>query len=387
MRRFLSLALAGSVMAAGCAAAPQYPLKRPMSAENAARAGATEAEMIENNDGVGKTWFYRSSSGAAAAYGLAGVLASAIVDAVINAGPDARAKRVAGELSAVVSADELNSSLLAELREEARAEGSAPGVHLTAVNPELLAFSDGLTRAREGSPGRLVVRATYRLSVDASTLEVVATATYADPATPWQSPYAAANGTREASGGPAYRNTFTYASESIPLPVLNDDFKTKLVAAVEAAARDSNGNLPAAGTREHRVYTSELARARDDEFSADEMALFLTVEWTKDNGRLLRTHIAQAHDFIARYVVRDLNDPAVPSMEGVDQRVETMPDGRTVRMIGTGVAAGSYVSSPSTVVGYVNYGNTYSSAPVSAERQQRLERLKQERRANQRRPN
>jgi hypothetical protein len=362
-----------AVFAAGCATVEPVPAKRPMSAENAAIAGATEATYVESNLGVGKGWFYTSTASAGAAYGLVGALTTAVIDAIINAGPSSRATRVAEELAGAMPIDGVNSQMLGELREEVQTGGSGAGITLTAVTSDALIGDPLNEAARSGISGRLTILTSYTMSEDASALRVVATAIYNDPATPWRTPYTFTRAVpQDQLTGPAYRNTFIYYSDAIATPELTPAFKERLIAAVEAAARDANGNLPEAGSSEFRSYTRELERARDDTFSKDEIALFLTVEWTKDNGAKLREHISAAHDFIARYVVKDINDPTVPSLTGTDERLETLAGDRTVRRVGSGPEAGSYVSSPGNVSTFVTFGNTVNYSQSSRDRAERL---------------
>lgn len=369
------IGLALMVLAAGCATYEPVPIKRPMSAENAQIAGQTEAILRDQPMGVGKAWFYTSSAGAGAAYGLAGAIASAIVDAIVNAGPSARATRAADEVATGISIDEINAHMLQELREEVRTEVTGGGpVTLTGVTNETMSARRIAQIGIQGTQGKLVIMTDYLLSEDASTLRVTATASYTDAATPWRTPYVFQRQVpREQLTGPAYFNRFTYYSDAIKVPPFSPEFKQQLVAAVEAAARDANGNLPAEGTREYNSYQRELTRANDDEFSKDEIALFLVIEWTKDNGQLLRRHITAAHEFFATYIIRDINDPTVPSLTGVDERIETLPDERTVRRIGSGLEAGAYVSSPPSVAGFVTFGNTANFSADAQERNRRLE--------------
>ena len=126
--------------------------------------------------------------------------------------------------------------------------------------------------------------------------------------------------------------------------------------------------LPAEGTDEFKSMTRELEEARDDKLTKAEIAIFLAREWTRDNGALLRAEIENAHAFVARYAVLDMNRTAIPSLTGVDELVETLPDGRTVRRGGPGITAGSYVSLPGDVSDFVTYGNAAAIAEVNETR-------------------
>jgi parallel beta-helix repeat protein len=82
---------------AGCATAPQYPAMRPLTQAHIEEMGPTPVVLSENNSGVEKSWFYTSTASAGAAYGLIGVLVTTAMDAIINAGPSARAQKAAAK--------------------------------------------------------------------------------------------------------------------------------------------------------------------------------------------------------------------------------------------------------------------------------------------------
>jgi hypothetical protein len=378
-----SIALAAIVALSACATVEPVPSKRPMSAENAAKVGATNLTVLETNDGVQKGWFYTSSQGMASSQGIAGVIAAAIVDAIVNAGPSARARRVANEVASGITAEAINEQMLTEMRGEVRTDGSAGGVSIATVSTVALPDSqiNNSVLGRNGAPGlfdgQLLVSTQYLLSEDASTLRVRSLVRYQSVATPWKTPYTfKAAPPKDQLSGPAYLGTFIFYSDPIPAPSLTPEFKEKLVEAVTIAARLADGSMPAAGSKEDRAYQRELERARDETFSKDEIALFLTVEWTKDNGERLRQQIAQAHDFIAKYIVKDVNDPTVPSLTGNDVRVETLAGDRTVRRLGSGDDAGFYVSSSGTTSTFVTFGNTAASSVASRDRNSRLDRAR-----------
>ena len=365
--RIVVSALAALSLAA-CATAP-VPNARPLNADQIAAMGPTSLAITENNDGIGKTWFAQDSSAAGAGYGLIGALVVVAMDAMINSFPARRATKAAGEIAELVPVDSLNASLVERFRSQIGAEPSAAGV----------VVSDVTTVQKISAPGvvddAVEVSTSYVLSEDSSTLRVISTLTYQNPAIPYVTPY-----TFEGSPpnteltGPTYRNTFTYYSQQLPVPTLTPELRERLIASVEDSARDEAGALPAEGSDAFKAMTRELEQARDENLTKGEIAIFLTREWIRENGVLLRSEIANAHSFIARHAVLDLNRTAVPSLEGQDEIVETLPDGRTVRRIGNGVMTGSYISSPSAVAGFTTYGNATSIAEVHSER---IEALRQ----------
>lgn len=353
---------------AACATAPQVPSMRPLTQQHIDTMGPTPAVVVENNNGIEKSWFFTSTSGAGAAYGLVGVLVSAAMDAIINAGPSRRATKAATEMAELVSVDALNASLAEHLRQQMPAEEvAATGV----------AYSEVQSLQPIGGPeaidDRVAISVRYTLSEDASTLRVVGSASYRSAETPYATPYDfGGNVPRAQREGPAYANTFTYYSRQLPVPTLTPELRERLTQSIEDSARDESGALPAEGTDEYRSMQRELENARDNNLTKDEIAIFLTREWLREDGAMLRAEIEQAHAFIARYVLVDMNRPVVPSMGGMDELLETMADERTVRRLGAGVAAGSYVSSAANVASFSTYGNTIAVARANRERMDTL---------------
>lgn len=353
---------------AACATAP-VPNARPLNAEQIAAMGPTTVALTENNDGIGKSWFAQDSSAAGAGYGLIGALVVVAMDAIINSFPARRATQAAGEIAEVMPVDTLNASLADHFRRQVAAAPAGQGV----------VVSDLTTVQKISAPAAVddavEVATSYMLSEDSSTLQVVVTVSYQNPAIPYVTPYTfEGSPPRAETEGPTYRNSFTYFSRQLPVPELTPEMRERLVASVLDSARDEAGALPAEDSDAFKAMTRELEKARDDDLTKGEIAIFLTREWIRDNGALLRAEIDNAHAFIARHAVLDLNRTAVPSLTGVDEVVETLPDGRTVRRIGVGVMAGSYISSPSAVSSFTTYGNTMSIARVHSER---IEALRQ----------
>lgn len=380
MKKTLVAVLA--IALAGCATAAQVPHMRPLTDAHIMTMGPTPVVIAENNNGVEKSWFYTSTASAGAAYGLIGVLVTTTMDAIINAGPSRRAQRAADEIAELISVDALNASLTERLRQQVPAEGAegaTQGVSYGEVRTlQRLASTDALEDAVE-------VSVRYTLSEDSSTLRVVASAAYQSQQTPYATPYQTEGSVpRSEREGPAYRNTFTYYSTQLPVPTLTPELRERLIASIEDSARGEDGALPAEGTPQYNAMNRELENARDDRLTKDEIAIFLTREWLREDGALLRREIEQAHDFIARYVLLDLNRTTAPSLAGQDELVETMEDQRTVRRIGAGQAAGSYVSSAGAVTSFSTYGNAIG---IARTHNQRIEALRDAARAARRSAN
>lgn len=362
MRNLLIAALVASSLAA-CATTP-VPNARPLNTEQITAMGPTPVVVAENNTGVTKSWFYQSSAQAGAQFGLIGALVSATLDAIVNYGPSKRATQAADEIAEIMPSEALDASLAAQFRRAAASTApGAPGVVISEVSTvQKITAPDTIDDAAE-------VTSFYRLSEDASTLQISVTVTYHNAALPYATPYTFEGSPPKTElEGPTYRNTFTYTSNQLPLPLLTPELKARLIASIEDSSRDESGALPAEGTDAFKSMTRELAQAQDDDLTKAEIAIFLTREWIKDNGALLRAEVENAHAFVARYTVLDMNQTAVPSLEGQDEVLQTLADGRTVRRIGAGLLAGSYTSSPGEVSGFATYGNVVAMASTHTER-------------------
>lgn len=357
MRNIVVGALAALSLAA-CATQPPVPNARPLNAAHIAAMGPTPVTVSENNTGVGKAWLAQDSSAAGASQGMLGVLIAAGFDAMMNAGPSRRAVQSADEIAEVMPVDALNASLVEHFRRQG-ASAATEGVTLSEVK---------LTQRRTAPliiNDNVEVTSSYLLSEDATTLRVVFNLSYTNPAIPYVTPYTfEAEPPKSELSGPLYRNTFTYYSRQLPVPVLTPELRERLIASIQDSARDESGALPAEGTDAFKGMNRELEEARDDKLTKAEIAIFLTREWSKDGGALLRAEAEQAHAFVARYALIDMNRTAIPSLTGQDEIVETLADGRTIRRVGAGITTGSYISSPSEVASFSTFGNAVAIARV-----------------------
>ena len=359
--RIVVAALAALSLAA-CAGTP-VPQARPLNASQIAAIGPTQVAVSESNAGVTKSWFYQDTSAAGAAYGLIGAVVSATMNAIINYGPSKRAQAAANELATVMTPEHLNASLAGAFRAEIPASAPADAVTVSdVVTVQKLTTPNAVNDALE-------VAVSYTLSEDASALRVIVTTTYVNPQIPYQTPYTfEGSPPKEETTGPTYRNSFTYYSPQLQIPPLTAELRERLIASIRESANDENGNPPAEGSDAHKAMLKELEEAADERLTAAEIAIFLTREWTRNNGELLKAEIEKAHAFAARYAIRDMNSTFVPSLEGQDEVVETMADGRIVTRVGAGIMAGSYVTTPGDATSFSTYGNTASMSEAASER-------------------
>lgn len=358
MRIMTAAALCISLTA--CATAEPFPHARPLTQSGVEALGPTRVSVTANETGVAKSWFYTQVNGGGA--GLIGVVAGAIASVIINAAPSARAHRQATEVAEVVSVETLNQSLLNQIKAAAQAPSTPPAVSF----PEQVLTQKILTPGTQDDA--VEITTSYTLSEDSAVLKIVAQATYTNKAIAYRTPYTFKKSTpKSETTGPLYRNVFTYNSTPLPIPTLTPELKARLVTSIEETVRDETGAPPAEDSPEYKAIKREVELANDDKLTPTETSVFLTREWIKDDGALLKKEIETAHAFIAKYVLLDLNRTEVPSVTGTDELLETAADNRTVRRIGSGAQAGAYVSSPADAVSFATYGNTIAVGKATGE--------------------
>ena len=339
---------------AACATVEPVPAARPLSQANIEAIGPTRLSVSGNETGVAKAWFYTDVNGGG--MGLVGVIAGAIAAAIINAAPSARAHKQANEVADVQSVQEINDSMVATVKAEA-GKAAASGVTFPEV---ILTYKSVNPAALDDT---VEITTSYTLSEDSSVLRIVAYVTYSNAAIPYKTPYTFTKATPKSElAGPLYRNTFTYYSTPLPIPTLTPELRERLIANIRESAKDETGAAPVEGSTEYKTMQREIELAMDDKLTPNETSLFLTREWLRNDGEMIKADVRNAQEFIARYVALDINRTAIPSLTGEDELLETAADQRTVRRIGKGSEAGSYVCSAANVTQFATYGNVIAVA-------------------------
>jgi len=353
----------------GCATAPSFPQKRPMTSEAVAMVAETPVVVEENNAGISKTWFMRDSSAAGAQYGLIGALTTAIMDAIINAGPSRWAQKGANEIVEFVDVSDLNASLVAAFQKQILNAGTEE-ISVSSVS------SVQTMLTTNSSDDAIAVTVNYKMAEDATAILMVAEASYSNSDMNYTTPYSFEKSVPKSElSGPLYRNTFTYESDQFPDPELTEETRVLLVESIEESYMEADGQLPVDGDDDFKAYSKEIEDAQDDKLSNSEASIFLVREWLKDDAIALKDEIESANQFFAHYILTDMNSSVVPSMEGEDSLIATLDDGRVIRMVGAGVTSGTYVSSPGTVVAFPTYGNAFR---ISDRNEERLKMLRKE---------
>lgn len=351
MRKIMASAMCLTL--AACATVEPVPNARPLSQANIEALGPTKVSVTGSEQGVTKSWFYTDVNGGG--MGLVGAIAGAIAAAIINAAPSARAHKQANEVAEVQSAEDLNLAMVAKVKEEAAKVTTG------------VTFPEVVLTYKVATPGEVddavEITTFYTLSEDSSVLRIIAVATYSNAAIPYKTPYSFTKAVpKSETKGPLYRNTFTYYSTPLPVPTLTPELRERLIANIRESAQDETGAAPLEGTTEYKAMQREIELANDDKLTPNETSLFLTREWLRNDGAMIKEEVRRAQDFIVRYMMLDINRTAIPSLSGQDELLETAADQRTVRRIGKGVEAGSYVCSAPDVSAFATYGNTIAVA-------------------------
>jgi hypothetical protein len=360
--RFYAIALL--IALTGCATSEIHPSKRTITQQGIETVGTTRVVVTENLDGIEKSWFMTDSSAAGAQYGLLGGLVTGVMDAIINSGPSKRARRAADLLAGVSSADKLNADFVAHLQPWVAAQGVAP----SGITASTISMNNNIL-SPDPIKDAVLVSTSYTLSEDGSTLRIIVKAQYDTDKIKYVTPYTFKSAVpKSEQSGPIYSNTFKYESVHLPLPTMTPELKQRLVESIERTYRTPDGAMPLPKSDEGKALEKELVAAKDDTLTKDEAAIFLVREWLKDNGTLLRREIENANSFVAKYIIKDLNFTTAPKLDGQDEVLETLADQRTVRYIGSGVEAGSYVSTPGNLDAFTTYGNATSIAKVQVDK-------------------
>jgi hypothetical protein len=352
----------------GCATVEPIPNKRPLTTQSIQAIGKVKVAPTENLRGVEKSWFMTDSSAAGAQYGLIGALVTSVMDAIINAGPSKRAQQAANEIAELVPPEALNVSLMFHLQGKVpAADAPVNGISISDVSMSKKVL------APKPVDDVVEIATSYTLSEDASAFRFIANVTYQSSTLKYATPYTFKGAVPKTQlTGPLYSNVFTYQSAQLPVPTLTPDLKARLVASIQDTYKTDTGAAPAPDSQDGKALAKELEAARDEKLTKDEIAIFLTREWLNDGGAMLKREIENAHAFAAKFIVHDLNYTGVPTVTGKEELVETVTGGRTVRRVGTGPEAGSYVSTPGELTTFTTYGNAASISKASSEKIQKL---------------
>ncbi|MEP3654512.1 MAG: hypothetical protein ABJO36_06405 [Litorimonas sp.] len=389
MLKTAAFAISVTAILSGCATT-SIPTTRKLSPDMAAQIGKTDVVIAENGAGVRAGW---TSAGAAPTYnnyyyvppgtsplaaGVGAGIGQAIAIAILDAAPSARARKTANAVNANLDDERLDMQLkdkiAAELGGETVSFGNVDIQAFDRKSPELL--------------DALKIVTSYTLAEDASAVMVQADVSYSSLNLTYKTPYDFGGKIpKNELKGPLYRNTFTYHSDILETPPMSDDVRENLVIAIKAQYDDEMQDLEAQGLKESKFAKKSakaaknrddaLNRTKDDKMSKTERAILLVDNWRGNDSPALMQAVSDGQDFIAKMLVQDLNNSAVPQFDRAEPKdkkrpifgpigkedfteIETDDSGRTVYRVDSGFYAGAYHSVPAA--GFAPYGNTFKVA-------------------------
>lgn len=356
--------IACALALAGCATGTTVPSKRPLTVASMHAIGHIDVVVNETQDGLAQSWIKEDYANVAATgYGPLGEVVGSIADVIINAGPARRARKSANAIADHVSASDLDSSLVTHLKALIAAADAPQSTRIS--------IRSVTTRQRILAPrtpeNAVEITTTYAVSVDASEIRIDASAAFLSPSLHYVSPYLLkGSAPKSRCTGPVYLNRFTYYSNKIRTPEISPELQQYLVNAIEETYQDESGAPPLVDSKDFKAMTKDLEHARDGNFSEVEVAFLRRREWLKNDAAALKTEVEKAHAFIAKYLVLDLNNPTVPSLNDQDELLESLDDERSVKRLGLGERSGSYESSVGALDSHADYGNAITISSIQA---------------------
>ena len=336
MKKFIPAALIVAAIASGCATQPT-PNKKPMqqSTVDQLKGLIPLIMQIPERNGVATTYFAQDSSSAGAQYGLIGALTTSIIDGIANASPAEIASTNANLIAKTIKGDELINQAYAALVANKNNAPANLNLVFSAPTPAPATSKKAVT------PDGLNVDVGYRLGSDMSGVYVYATATLNAKGLTYTSPYKAS---KPDTSGKVYENNFHYYSEQFEIPSKPQSEIDAKVAEIKAAA-NKNGVAPKRGSPELARMADKIKQAKEP-YTQKEIADKLVSQWLANDGEKLKAEIKSAHEFIATQLYKDLTRFDVPDYKGADTVIETLANGRVIKILGNGVNAGVVQSEP-----------------------------------------
>lgn len=364
MKFAIYVAASAAMFLSACATAELHPWKRPLTADQAGVLGATNLSLVEASSGVVAGWLAQDGSTYAASQGLIAVLVVAAMDGSANAGPMEAAQRTADELAKIAPVEMISKSLTDHMKGVTVSETYKVRYGDIVTRQKL-----GLSEKEQAAPDDTIeLTVNYILSQDTTALRAVGTAVYTRADAKYVTPYTFKTVPEGELSGPLYRNTFIYESNRVSTPPPPPELKARWSQEIRNRYIKRRGKVPTLGDAGYGAFLNEITEANNDTLTPDEMTRAGGLGWTINNGAALLDELQSAHAFFAKYLLLDLNSTTVPKLDGYDDILETLPDGRVIRLVGAGGGAGSYVSSPGHLSTPATWGNAVQIAKVNGER-------------------
>lgn len=342
--KHIVLLISLSVLLGACTTTPATA-KHAISSDTLRDLDKTDFILIENNYGVIANWIRTERVRDGNLETSLDFIRTSIkrrLDISDNASESYRSKRAANFVGGLIEPDTITASFLRIIDEEKQKPIPASyGIQI----------GDIFSRQRFIDPDTIndaiEIETTYTLSPDRSTLQVVGYVSYTNPE------IAAAydlEASEESASPILYRNAFIYRSKQLPEPELTDAAKTKLPGLIRASFVDG-------GRQAGRRMRRELKAADDNTLSDSEASLLMLEQWAANDAALLLREVQAAQRFIVHHALNDVNKPALDRVNGLTIVLDEVEKGRSVRIIGTGQVAGTYISTHGELDNLLEYGH------------------------------
>ena len=349
MQKLILAALIMTVIVSGCA--PQtVPNKRPLR-QSALEQINSPVPLIMNipaRNGMGTTYFEKDSS-MGFFFGLGGEIALATMDKIVNAGPKEIASVSATRVADIIDGEGLINHAYAALIKN---KNIAPPNLNIIFNAPTHTEPKSIQNQKSIKPKGLNVQMSYRFKNDMSGFYVYAKVNLNIKGMVYTSPY---KRSKQDNSGRIYENEFYYYSDQLDLPVKLQSEIDANVAEIKANSY-KNGIAPRQGGLEQTVMANKIRRARQP-YTLKEIADKLTNIWLANDGEKLRIEIEAAHEFIATQIYKDLARFDAPKFKGSDKVLETLENGRVIKILGNGINSGIVQSEPQNFVA-TGWGNS-----------------------------
>ncbi len=343
MKKLIIATLIVAAVTTGCAIQPT-PTKKPMQQAALDQIKNPIPLLMQTPEryGVATTYFAQDSSAAGAQYGLIGALTTAVIDGIANSNPAEIASNNANRIAETIKGDELLAQAYSTLANTKTQLPTNLNIVFSAPTP-LPAKTAKPAKAIDG----LNVDIVYLFKADMSALQAYAKASLNVKGVEYKSPYATkdAKSSKPDTTGLIYQNSFNYYSQQLTVPVKPQSDIDAKVAAIKAKA-SKNGAPPKKDTPQYTKMNTEIKQAQKVEYTPKEIADKLADQWLANDGEKLKMEIKAANNFIATQLYKDLARFDVPDFKGVNQVLETLEDGRVIKIAGAGYGAGSLSSEP-----------------------------------------
>jgi len=283
----------------GCAVKPYH---RPMQPAAKEKIESVKVLIVSQSKGVAGTFFYQSSQGAAAQFGLLGALISAGVDSMMNKSEVDATKIGINRLAGFYDRPEMEKLWKEKLETEFSSVDWLQGQQLQFVDTK----KSVLAVLREPDTDALIVVETYYQFVPMfqGMKGLAHVSLYRKSAIPELNSGTVSRKKLEFEDKAQFRNRYAYQSKLLPVPSRNsDEVKTQQEVIRAKYAAESKGQ---ALSRDKQKQMNKEIAALNGRFDFSDTAAYNVKHWEKSDGEMMATELKTIVDNLSAYVGQDL---------------------------------------------------------------------------------